>query len=267
METARRNAAGAGQHDLAAWGITQQAPDPSPVPEVARGWPWPAKPPRELCDAQPARWAELKAQRDPCPEWFEGTEGMASYHRATGWRVEHALRESPADCWWYDPELPLALIMGGFPRWDRFGVRTDSGEAAGEFASIVADYEREMSVNGTIFPPLVVHAIDPADRAAVGWVRWLGNVDAGFSDLPHYIAANGRHRSIAAWRCGLTTFPAFCLGPPAAMRAAALAYGNWLAPVDEVARQRARTGNLLAELEKLGPVRVVGDGPAAAAEG
>jgi hypothetical protein len=107
--------------------------------------PWPQTPPRDECERQPGRWAELRAARDPVPVIFEGTGGMASWHRALGQHVERELRARPADCWHFDPELPLGLILGGFPKWDRHGRRRDTGETCEEFASLVLDYEAELS--------------------------------------------------------------------------------------------------------------------------
>jgi hypothetical protein len=133
--------------------------------------PWPGRPPYSLCEAQPGRWAQLRAARDPAPELFEGTDGIASWNRAMGWPVERALRESPADCWWFDPALPLACCMGGFPDWNGHGERPDTGEDAEEFARLVREYGPEIAA-GAVFRPLVVYAVEPAaDRPATGLQR------------------------------------------------------------------------------------------------
>ena len=237
-------------------GGTSPGPARAAVPEEALQ-PWPQRPERDACDAQPARWAELRKVRDPQPELFEGLTGMASWHRAAGWPVERALRESPADCFWYDPELPLSLIMGGFPIWNREGQRPDTGESAEDFAGLVLDYEREMAA-GSVFPPLLVTAIEPEyDRPAVGLRRWIESADCWWTQRPHYQISAGRHRAAAAWRSGMRTFGAFVTGPGRELLAAHVAYGDhcFLAAA-EAAREHGRTGLPRDWLAETGPVRI-----------
>lgn len=174
-----------------------RVPGPRAIPPAALR-PWPLVPPAAECAAQPARWAALRAARDPVPPVFEGVTGMASRHRALGQPVELALRASPAGCWWYDPELPLSLIMGGLPSWDRDG-RCRGGGDAWEFAAVVEDYEREMEA-GSVFPPIFAIAVEPGDGRN------------------HYLVGNGRHRAVAAWRCGYRTFPAYVVHAAALAR-------------------------------------------------
>ena len=186
MEHARRQAMevpGAAQYAL-------HGAEPPPVPARAvipdeALCPWPARPPGALCAAQPARWKELRAARDPQPELFEGRTGLASYHRAVGYALEDELRKAPASCWWYDPELPLELILHGFPDWDKWGNRADGAdETAEEFADLVLGYEQRMS-NGAVFPPLLALAIEPKyDRPAVGLGRWLAMISYAPLDQP-----------------------------------------------------------------------------------
>jgi hypothetical protein len=235
---------------------------PVTIPEEAEQ-PWPALPPRELCDAEPARWAELRAQRDPMPEVYEGTEGMASWHRALGWRVELELRKSGASCWTYDPALPLAAIMSGLPRWNRRGERRDTGEDAEDFARIVRDYERHLAA-GSVFPPLLVTCYEPAaDVAALGLWGYRRFCTWWSTGRNHYSVISGRHRAIAAWRTGLRTFPAFVVGPVRELAAANEAHGNtWAMPAADVAGERGRQGEELEVLQQLGKLKVVYSEPA-----
>jgi hypothetical protein len=272
METARRQAledqrghAGAVSDVLALYGprgdeIRPARPSRAAIPpEAVR--PWPARPPRAECDAQPSRWAELRAARDPVPELFEGTSGMSSWSRALGWPVERALRSSPLDSWWYDPELPLSLILSGFPKWDSDGVRRDTGEeTAAEFAAIVKDYAREMA-NGLLFPPLLALAFEPAaDREAVPSRSWFATFGANWMmPMPHLGVLNGRHRAAAAWLGGRVTFPSFVIQAREGYTMARDHGPGWFGPVAEVAGRRGRTGVALTELAGLGPVRIVPD--------
>jgi hypothetical protein len=260
METARRQAMevpGDPVHDL--HGV--QPPPRAAIPDEAL-CPWPARPPKALCAAQPARWTELRAARDPQPETFEGRTGMASYHRAVGWQVEDALREAEADCWWYSPDLPLELILHGFPEWDKWGNRMDgAAETAEEFADLVRGYEQRMAA-GAVFPPLLALAIEPEhDRPAVGLGRWLAMISyAPFTNKAHYSIYNGRHRASAAYRAGQRTFPAFVVGPVRDKIAAQDEFGeDWFLPTMEIAYEKGRSGIL--DLEALGPVKI--DRPAA----
>jgi hypothetical protein len=149
-------------------------------------------------DEERARWRELRRARDPAPEVFEGTGGMASWARAMGEPAEAELRKVPGLSWWYDPDLPLGLIRGGMPHW-RDEVR-ETGETAEEFEALTADFERLLPV--TVFPPMTVVAVDPAaDREALG--RW-GYIalcpETWRLQTPHYLMAAGRHRLAAAMR-------------------------------------------------------------------
>jgi hypothetical protein len=257
MESARRQAMEDPMASLYALHGVPPPPVRAAVPERATQ-PWARRPPRELAYAQPARWAELRAQRDPQPEIFEGLEGMASWHRAAGWPVERALRESPADCWWFDPACPIELMLGGFPRWDKNGRRDDTGEDAQEFADLVEDYERELTT-GTIFPPMLVVCIEPEfDRPAMGLYQWIcaGDQLDSLTPKPHYSMFNGRHRACAAYRVGIRTFPAFVVGPAREKIKAHDEHGPWFLPVMETAREKGRTGLTRAELTELGPVRI-----------
>jgi hypothetical protein len=258
MDIARRRALeDRGDPLQAVRGLYREA-SPRPVPAEAVQ-PWPDAPPRDQCAALPARWAALRAARDPRPEVYYGTgPAMDDWPRGIGYFLETALRACPADCWWYDPALPLALIQGGFPEWDRDGRRRDTGENAQEFAALVRDYERELRA-GLVFPPLLVIAVEPgADRAAVGLQRWLQNVPRWWTGRNHYIVANGRHRAAAAWRTGRRALPAFAAGPGRALYEVACEHGDdWLHPVCEIASERGRGGMRAAELAVAGQA---GDG-------
>jgi hypothetical protein len=259
MGVARRNALDALRDPLEVAMELHGLPAPRPVraaipPEAVQ--PWPRHPPRELCEAQPARWAQLRKVRDPMPDIYEGPGAMAGYPRALGHYVEEALRDSPGDAWHYDPELPLNLIMD-WPRWNKDGQRADTGEDAWDFARLVRDYERELAA-GQVFPPLLVWCVDPPqDRPSAGIQWWMEIVPVWWTYKPHYMFANGRHRAAAAWRLGMRTFPAFVAGPLRELRAVSFSVGDgWMLPALQAAAERGRNAMSAAALAALGPVRV-----------
>jgi hypothetical protein len=117
-----------------------------------------------------------------------------------------------------------------------------------------------------VFPPLLCIAVEPEhDRQAVGLARYMANTDACWTGRPHYTVRNGRHRSIAGWRCGMRTLPAYVLGPGRAMYEVAVGHGDgwWLAAAS-AAGEGGRQGAPIGTLTNLGPVRVVAPGEKAA---
>jgi hypothetical protein len=222
---------------------------PAREPDRWPGFDRAAYPPRREAAREPDCWARLKAARDPVPELFEGTTGMASWHRGLGQYVERELRASPFDGWWFDPELPLGMVLGGWPDWEG-GTRADTGESLREFRKVTARYVTALQ-GGGVFPPVVVSCTEPwRDLAAIGSAAYRAAGQLGGTILtgayfagPHYSMINGRHRATAAWETGLRTFPAYVLGPLREVVAATRAHGlDWLVKVQQAAREYGRRG-------------------------